>query len=554
MTSLAPPPPTEPPPIGHPSAVAPLRRPVFRWLFIANVISSIGSSMHDVGAGWLMTILAPSAIMVSLVQAAASFPLFVLALPAGALADVADRRRLLLAAQGLMAIIAGALGVSVLIGGGHIHPSVLLLLTLGLGCGSAAATPAWQTAMTDLVPREELPAAAGLNAVAQNVSRAVGPGIGGLLVAAMGPAAAFLFNAISFGVLIVALAGWRYRRPIPATPPESYLGAVRAGLRYIRHSPPLRAVLVRTASFVLFASGLWGLMPLIARQELGLGPSGYGLLYSCLGAGAVLTTFILPSLRRRWSGNTLVVAATMLYAGAMAAIAFWTIPMLACAAMMLAGAAWVTNVTALNVSAQISAPGWVRGRAFSCYLTVFYGGMAAGSAAWGWVATHVSLVGLSGVGTALLLSGVLMVAALASMARYRLSAGEGGVGAEHEYDRHWPRPAMAVGQVPGGAPVAITVEYRIDPSDFEAFALAMDEVRRTRQRDGAHTWMLTQDTSDPTRWVELFLVDSWAEHLRQHDRVTRADRRVQEHARSFHRGAAPPRISHLVATAEEPLR
>jgi predicted MFS family arabinose efflux permease len=535
------------------SAVAPLRRRVFFWLFAANVASNIGSAIHDVGAGWLMTTLSPSPVMVSLVQAAAAFPLFLFALPAGALADVADRRRLLLAAQTLMGLAAAALGASVLLGDGHIPPVALLLLTLALGTGAALANPAWQTAMTDLVPREELPAAASLNSVSMNVSRAVGPAIGGLIVAALGAAAAFLFNAASFLGIIGALALWRYRRETPTAPPETLAGAMRAGVRYMAHSPPVRAVLVRTASFAFPASCLWALMPLVARDELGLRAAGYGLLLSCLGAGAVAATAVLPRLRARWSPNGLVVGATALYALMLATLALASgplLPAIACAAMGLAGVAWVTMVTSLNVGAQTGVPSWVRARALACYLTVFYGGMAAGSAVWGFVAAHGAIAGLSGVRTALLAASGGMVLGLMTIAGFRLHE---GLGEAHEYDRHWADPRGGAGISPGAGPVAVTVEYIIDAPDFAPFARAMDLVRRTRQRDGARTWVLTQDTADPRRWVEIFIVGSWGEHLRQHQRVTRADRVIQDRAKAFHRGEGPPRVSHLVAPGLSPL-
>jgi MFS family permease len=524
-----------PPP---PSPFSPLRHTIFRWLFIANAASNVGTWVHDVGAGWLMTTLAPTAVMVALVQAATSFPLFLFALPAGALADVVDRRRLLLGAQTLMAVVAASLAAAVFLTGGHISPWLLLVMTLALGIGAALTNPAWQAGMTELVPPEELHATVALNSVSMNLSRAVGPAIGGLIVSIAGPGAAFAFNALSFIGIIAALYRWPYRRPATTVPPERFTGAMRAGVRYIRHSPPLRAVLVRTASFILFASSIWALLPLVAHQQLGLKASGYGLLLSCLGAGALGATALLQRLRAGFSANELVIVASVLYAAALLILGSTDNTAVACPAMALAGAGWVIMVVCLNTAAQTGAPAWVRARALACYIAVFYAGMAAGSTIWGFVATHTSL------GTALIASAAGMILGLASLPWFRIHA---SAIEEHSPSRHWAQPGLAAPVTEDAGPVVVTVEYHIDPADFAAFADAMDPVRRTRYRDGATTWLLTQDTADPTRWVEIFTVDSWAEHLRQHDRVTVADRRLQVRATAFHRGPGRPIVSHLVA-------
>src|SRR5581483_10935245 len=300
------------------SALSPLRQPLFRAVWLAAVVSNVGTWMHDTSAAWLMTSLSPSPLMVALMQTAMSLPFFLLALPAGALADVVDRRRVLLGTQGWMLAAAAALGVLAL--SGRTTPWSLLGLTFALGLGAAMNAPAWQAITPELVPREDLAPAVALNGVAVNVARAVGPALGGLLVAAIGPGGVFLLNAASFVGVIAVLAAWRRPAPDGGLPAERVVGAILAGVRYVRHAAPVRTVLVRTAAFVLSASGIWALLPLVARRRLGLGAVGYGLLLGCLGAGAIVGAAVLPRLRRRLGVERLLVGATLLFAGASATL------------------------------------------------------------------------------------------------------------------------------------------------------------------------------------------------------------------------------------------
>ncbi len=518
------------------SAFAPLRRAAFRWLWIAALASNIGTWMNEVGAGWAMTKLSPSPLMVSLVQAATTLPMFLLSLPAGALADVVNRRRLMLGMQVGMLVIAGLLALASW--NGLLSPQILLLSTLGLGIGAAMVNPAWQTAMTDLVPREELTAASALNSVSLNLSRAIGPALGGLLVARWGPTAAFALNAVSFVGIIVALLGWRYEPPKQAAPAERFLGALKAGVRYVRHSPTMRAQLVRTASFSVFGSCVWALMPLIARQHLELGASGYGSLLACLGTGAVAGTLLLPRLRVMMPPNTMVVAATLVFAAGMAGIGATRSVWLAFPAMVAAGAAWVTMVVCLNVAAQSGTPPWVRARALACYFAVFFGGMALGSTVWGLVAQRAGIPAALGIAAAGLVLG------LTTIGRFRLAATSAE---EIESSSHWEDPI--VGREIGGSdgPVVVTVEYMVREEDAQAFCAAMIPVSQTRYRDGAFSWTLSRCTENPQRWLELFMVESWEEHLRQHRRVTMADRKLQAKASGFHAGPGRPKVSHFVS-------
>jgi MFS family permease/quinol monooxygenase YgiN len=515
---------------------------VFRWLWIASLAANVGQWMRDVGAGWLMKDLSDSSrFMVALMQAATTLPLFLLSIPAGALADVLDRRRLILTCQMVSVVLAA--GLALLAYFGQASPWSLLAATLGLGVCAALSNPAWQTVMTDLVPREQLPAAASLNSVSLNLSRAIGPTIGGVIVALAGPWATFALSALALVGVCVVLASRKPRLPNRTVRAERFLGAMKAGVRYVRFSAPMRAVLVRTLSFVPAAGAIWALMPVVAGDHLGLDSRGYGLMLGALGAGAVAAGFALPGLRLRLGPNRLLALGTLVYAAGVATIALAPIGWLGVAMMLPVGAGWITLVTSLNVAAQSGAPAWVRGRALACYLSAFFGCWALGSIAWGLVAQRFSL------GETLLASVALLVLGLVTLARWRLRL----VDAD-DLDRsdHWedPRPAQDI--APDDGPVVITIRYRIRPEDAQAFQAAMAPVATTRYRDGAISWMLSRDTEEPERWLEVFIVESWEEHLRQHQRVTQADRRVQQAARAFHQGPGKPEVWHLIAADVRP--
>jgi MFS family permease len=515
---------------------SPLAQPIFRALWIATVASNIGTWMQDVGESWLMVSLTTSPILVALVETAGSLPIVLLALPAGALADVVDRRRLLLVTQSWMLVSAAALGVLTLFG--IVTPWLLLLLTFTLGLGTAMNSPAWQAIIPELVPRRELPAAVTLVGVAINVSRAVGPALGGLLVAAAGSGVVFLLNAVSFLGVIVVIYHWQPTPQQSTMPPEHIFGAMRAGLRYVRHAPELVAALVRTSVFILCASALWALLPLHARLALGLGSFGYGILLGCIGAGAVAGAAFLPKLRLKVSNNLLVVAATLLFASVTAVLAHVHVPVVAGAAMMLGGIAWIAVMSSFNTAAQTAAPAWARARALSVYTFVFMGGMAVGSAVWGAIAARF------GVTTALTCAAVGLIIGVAASLRYKLID---GVGLNLTPSAHWPEPVVIVEPKPEQGPVLVQIEYWIDPDQAREFRRAMRDLRRVRRRDGATLWGLFHDAAAPGRFVESFLVETWAEHLRQHGRATEADREIERRVRAFHIAATPPAITHLIA-------
>jgi MFS family permease len=513
-----------------------LAQPLFRALWLAAVASNVGTWMHNVGADWLMTTLAPSPLMVSLMQTAENAPLFLLALPAGALADIVDRRRLLLFTQGWMLVAAIALGLLTLFG--LTTPWVLLLLIFALGLGSALNAPAWQAIVPELVPRSELASAVSLNSVAFNIARAVGPALGGFVVAAVGSWAVFLLNSLSFIGVLFVLYRWRREPSESISPTERVIGAMRAGVRYVRHEPELRAVLVRTGVFVSCASALWAMMPLVARQQLGLGALGYGVLLGGLGAGAILGAFILPAIRQQVSINLLIICGTIMFAVATAVLATVRNFALLSIVMIGGGIAWMALMSSFNISVQTLVPAWVRARVLAIYLLVFFGGMALGSACWGVVATHI------GISNALLCAAVTLLAGLVFAYFFPLHVG-GEL--DLEPSLHWSEPIVVSEPHPEAGPILVTVDYQIEPSRADEFVAAMHEVKRILRRDGAMRWGLFADPAQPGHFVETFLVESWAEHMRQHARITNEDRGAQERVRTFHVGDKPPVVTHLIA-------
>jgi len=475
-------------------------------------------------------------VLVALVETAGSLPVVLVALPAGALADVVDRRRLLLVMQTWMCVAAGAMGILALMG--HMNPARLLLLTFLLGVGSAMSNPVWQAITPDLVPPSDLPAAITLSGVGINIARALGPALGGLVVAASGPWAVFFLNAASFIAIMVVIYRWQPAPRRSKLPPEDIIGAMRTGTRYLRHSPELQTVLVRSGIFVVCASALWALLAQQARRGLGLRSFGYGLLLGCIGLGAIIGAWLLPKVRERLSMNQLVAAATVVFAIATTSLAYVHSFGVLAVALAGGGVAWIAVLSSLNVSAQTVTPSWVRARVMAVYLLVFMGGLAAGSAVWGFVAARV------GVSTALLFAALGMLIGLVATWRYRLVSNEN---LSLTPSMHWPEPVVLIDTEPTEGPAITVIEYRIDPNTADGFLQAMKEMRRIRQRDGAIRWNLLRDAADPQRYIESFVTESWAEHLRQHVRVTAEDREVEQRAQAFHLGPQPPRITHLIA-------
>ncbi len=387
-------------------AWAPFREPLFRSLWIASVVSYTGTWMQNLGTGWLMTSLTMSPLLVSLVQAAMSLPVFLVALPAGALADITDRRRLLLLTQGWMALTAAALGALTIF---HlITPWLLLLFVFLMGLAEVMNDPAWQAITPEVISGKRHASAVALNSAGYNVARAVGPAIGGLIIAAAGTGSAFLLNAASFAGVIFFLYRWKRRPHISGAPPH-VVTAIEAGIRYVRHAPKVKAVLVRTAAFSFAASALLALLPLLARPY---GSVGYGLLLGSFGLGACVGAAWLPRLRHAVSTNDLIAEAVVVFAVVVFSAGRVHTLWLLSAVLFAGGVAWIAILASLNVAAQTTSPYWVRARALSMYLLVLQGGMAGGSALWGALAQDYSIP------TALLIASLALLGGLTVSRRY----------------------------------------------------------------------------------------------------------------------------------------
>ena len=519
------------------SATNPLRHPVFRILWIAQFASNVGTWMQTVGAQWLMGDLGGGPLQVALVQTATSLPIFLLVLPAGALGDILDRRRVLLASQSTMLVSAGLLAV--LTASGAMTPLLLLSLTFAIGAGQALAIPSWRAILPELVSRAEIPQAALLNSANFNVARAVGPAIGGLLISTVGAQANFVVNALSFLGTLGALAVWQRppdRRTLSA---EHFGAAIGAGARFVRSAPLLRVVLWRSTLFMLFASAIWALLPTVARGPLGLGADGYGLLFGSVGFGAIAGAFVLPRLRERVGVNALVSGASVAFAGTCLVIGLVDATGAVVAALVLAGLAWIAVRSSLLASAQVLLPNWTRARGLAFYTLTFMGAQALGSVVWG------ALAALTDLGTAFTVAAAgLLIGPLLGQGRLRLTATDFDL----ELAPARPEPHLVLDPTPGSGPVLVTIEWRVRVHDAAEFADAMRPVERARRRTGASRWGLYQDAEDPECFLETFTVATWLEYQRQHaERVTVRDRELESRAQALTLNGEPPRVRRLLS-------
>ena len=518
------------------SAWSALRYPVFRYLWIATVASNVGGWMYSAASGWLMMDLNANPLVVSLVQVATSLPLFLLALPAGALADMIDNRRFILTLEILTTIFTAlfALAVSLKL----VTPVVLLLFILFIGALGALETPAWQAIVPLLVPRTALSSAVATNSLGVNISRVIGPALAGVIILALGMAAPFWLDAVSNLGVIAVIYWWQPpARGANALPAERLVRAMRVGVRYARNNLYLRATLAQAVGFFLFASAYWALLPLLARNQLHGGPTLYGVLLGAIGASAVAGAILLPKLKAKAKANTVIALGELGTGIALALFGFADREWLAVLACLMAGTSWIIVLATLNVSAQAALPEWVRGRGLAAYVTVFFGTMSIGSALWGWVAERF------GLAPAHYIAAVGALGAIALCRRWRLQTGPA---ADLTPSMHWPEPILrgAVGDEAG--PVMVTVEYQVAPENRTAFLAALAPVARERKRDGAYAWGVFQDTAHETRYLETFLLDSWLEHIRQHHRVTSADRTAEGRLRALTLGE--PQVTHYIAS------
>jgi MFS family permease len=465
--------------------------------------------MHQVGEAWLMTSLSPSPLLVALLQSADSLAIFLFSLPGGALADVLDRRRLAILTQAWLLVAAFALGVLSL--GGAMTPWLLIGLSFAMSIGTALDMPVWQAIVPDVVPRNELPQAVALGGVSINVARTVAPALAGLVIAAVGPYAVFFFNAATFFYVIAVLVRWRPIRASTNLPRERLFGAVRRGLRYVRHSPELLATFFQTGVALFAGSCLLALFPVFARQELSLESTGYGLLYGCMGIGAVLSAMLLPRLRAKLSPDATLATGAVGFAAVLLMLAAVRSPWLAAGAMLVGGMAWMSMLSSLNVAVQIATPSWVRARVLSIYVIVFQGAIALGSVVWGTLAARTSLR------IAFIASGATMLAgSLAGRNRFRLSTRA----PNFSPSLYWPKPALVCEPTAEDGPVLVMMEFRVPSENVSSFIEAARHVQRLRRRAGAYQWGLFRDPSAPEKFVLTYMVDSWADHLREHEWLT----------------------------------
>jgi len=516
------------------SAWAPFRHRTFAVIWVATVVSNIGGWMYSVASGWLMTSLDADPLFVSLVQVANNLPMFLFALPAGALVDIVDRRLFLIIGETAVTVTSTAFAVLVWM---HlITPWSLLVFSFLVTVASAVTAPAWQAVVPQLVPKAELPGAIAANSVGINVSRAVGPALGGLMVVAFGIAAPFWVNAVSNVGVIAALIRWHPpKRSGPTLPRERFGQAMLSGLRHARYNASLRATLMRTVAFFVFASAYWALLPLVARDQIGGSSALYGVLLGVIGASAVAGAFLLRTLRARLGPDVLLAGATVATALATALFGIAHNASVAVAASVLAGASWIAGVSSLNVSAQVALPEWVRGRGLSMYVTIMFGALSLGSALWGEVASRM------GLPLALYAAAAGAVLAIPLTWRWKLQT---GAAIDFTPSMHWPEPVTTADVEPDEGPVLTLVEYRIDPQHREAFLQAMGPYARIVRRNGAYDFAVYEDPAVEGRYVETFMSDSWSEHLRLHGRVTVTDRKAEERVRRWNIGEI--KTTHLV--------
>jgi MFS family permease len=516
------------------SALAPLRVPVFRSVWFASLLSNFGSIIQSVGAAWLMTSIARSADTVALVQTSVTLPFMLLSLLAGAMADSFDRRRMMLTAQLAMFLVSLALAICAWLE--VITPWLLLCFTFAIACGTAFNAPAWQASVGDMVPRTHLPSAVALNSMGYNIARSAGPALGGFIVAAAGPAAAFALNALSYTALIYVLMRWR--PPVrQMLPPEPLAIAMAAGIRYVSMSPAIRTVLTRGFVFGVGASVVMALLPLVAKHLVGGGALTYGVLLGAFGVGAVCGGFGNAKVRAALSTEGIVRWGSIAFAIACLVIAFSTQAWLTIIALLVSGAAWVLVLSTFNVTVQMSAPRWVVARALSLYQMTTFGGMALGAWLWGAIAEGFDLApAIVGAAVVALLSALLgRVLPLAEIGALNLDPA-----------RTWNEPQTAVPVEPRTGPVVVAIEYIIDPEDILEFLALMAERRRIRRRDGARNWTLLRDLSDPRLWIERYQTPTWLEYIRHNSRMTQEDAVIPERLRALHRGSGPPVVRRMI--------
>ncbi len=517
------------------SSLAPFQSRTFREIWFASMSSNFGGLIQGVGAAWMMTSISDSEGMVALVQASNTLPIMVLSLFAGAVADSFNRRSVMLTAQTFMLCISAALALTAF--SGLMTPWLLLTFTFLVGCGGALNNPSWQASVGDIVPRQHIGSAVALNSVGFNITRSVGPAIGGAIVASAGAAGAFMVNALSYTPLIFVLLRWKPETTTSALPRESLGAAISTGLRYVAMSPNIGKVLLRAFVFGLSAVAILALLPLVARDQVEGGPLTFGFLLGAFGVGAVCGAFLLPRMRARLNNEGMVRAGFASFAFCATVTALSHSVWLTAFALLFGGAAWVNCMSLFNTTVQLSTPRWVVGRALSLFQMSAFGGMSLGSWLWGSVTENFSLTLALLCAAMMMLSGALLGMFVPLPNRMELDLDPLG---------RWREPRIAGDIAPRSGPVSISVEYTVAEADRDAFMEAMYDRRRIRIRDGARYWTLMRDMENPVRWVETFKVPTWIDYVRHSQRATKSDASIGERIRALNDPNHPPKVSRML--------
>lgn len=515
-----------------------LKNSTFRWLWLATLVSNIGSWMHEVGAGWLMTTLTTSPVMVALMQTATSLPAFFILLPSGALSDIVDRRKYLITANIGRLIVAVVIAVLTLTG--LIGQWSLLFFTLFLGINIAMIMPTWQAIIPEVVQRADLQGAVGLNTLGMNISRVLGSLIAGAIIAISGSGAVFVCNAVSLLFIITVLVRWQRVKPESPLPPERFWPAVLTGLRFVRHSPALQATIYRSIGFYFFASVMWALLPLIARDLLEGNERTYSYLFAAISIGAIGSAFLLPTLRRYMTNDQLITRAGLVFAAGISTTATVHNHAVAMLALCVCGAAWITVMTGAQMSAQTALPNWVKSRGIAIFQTFFMGSLAIGPVVWGSIAEITSLtfsIVIASVG--------LFIASLFTR-RWPVS---GNDHLDHTPSKHWETPQPKLVIAPHQGPVMITIRYKPEPAQLPQFLFEIHLLGKARQRDGATFWEIFEDATNPGLYLETYVVNTWLDHLRQHERISKQDALVQARIKALLQPGTTPVVTQFVKPA-----
>jgi len=513
---------------------APLRHALFRRIWLASLLSNFGLMIQSVGAAWAMTQMTPSADKVALVQTALMLPIMLISMPAGAIADMYDRRVVSLVA--LTIALTGATALTLLAHFDLVTPEILLAFCFVVGSGMALFGPAWQASVSEQVPAETLPAAVALNGISYNIARSFGPAIGGIVVATAGAVAAFAANALLYLPLLIVLFLWRRQNEPSRLPRERLNRAIVSGVRYIANSPSIRIVLARTLATGIAGGSISALMPLVARDLLHGGAQTYGIMLGAFGMGAVIGALNIGIMRKRLSAETSVRGCAMIMGVAIAVIAISSWPVITAAALVVAGSVWMAAIALFNIGVQLSAPRWVAGRSLAAFQAAIAGGIAIGSWGWGHITDQV------GVELALLVSaGTMFVSPLLGL-WLRMPP----VGSRTEDADVLADPEVQLLLTGRSGPLVVEIEYRVDQDHARAFHNVMQDVQLSRQRNGAYGWSIARDIADPELWTERYHCPTWLDYLRQRNRSTQADRALHQRAMDFHLGPDPIRVRRML--------